>query len=198
MEIKSEEFFNEDAFLPGKKIPLGKTHPIKEITREIKEIFRELGYISVDSPEIETEDYNFNKLNIPKNHPARKMHDTFYFTSGKLLRTHTSSAQIRILEKNPNIEQKFLIIGPVYRRDVNDATHTSQFTQFEAFAVGKKINFLDLKRTIESFLRKIFKNNEQKIRFRYSYFPFTQPSVEVDVGCVICKSLGCSTCKKSG
>src|SRR5688572_27649193 len=138
-----------DIYLEGKKLPLGNLHPITQIVQQIYDIFLPLGYQIVESPEIETEEYNFNKLNIPVGHPARDMHDTFYFDTNLLLRTHTSNTQIRVLEKNPNQELKIITAGKVYRRDEDDATHTHQFTQVEGFVVGREVSFSQLKGTLE-------------------------------------------------
>lgn len=186
-----------DIYLEGKKIPLGNLHPLTQIIQKIYDILISLGYQIVESPEIETEEYNFNKLNIPPEHPARNMHDTFYLNDGLLLRTHTSNTQIRLLESNPNQELKVVSVGKVYRRDEDDATHTHQFTQLEGFVVGRKINFSHLKGTVELILKELF-GKEHPIRFRPSYFPFTEPSVEVDAQCFPCYGQGCHICKKSG
>jgi len=186
-----------DIYLIGKKNKLGSLHPIKKMIREIKDIFVDLGYRICNGSEIETEKYNFDNLNMPKNHPARKMHDTFYLNDNFLLRTHTSNVQTRIMEKNVNKDLKIISIGKVYRNDKEDATHTHQFTQLEVFSVGKKINFSSLKNTLLLFLGKIF-GFEHPIRFRPSYFPFTKPSIEVDAQCISCKGIGCNICKKTG
>ncbi|MCE8162842.1 MAG: phenylalanine--tRNA ligase subunit alpha [Candidatus Moeniiplasma glomeromycotorum] len=194
-----------DIYLEGKKLSLGNLHPITQIIYQIQDIFSTLGYQIVESPEIENEEYNFNKLNMPPGHPARDMHDTFYldFLSTNapqnklLLRTHTSNTQIRTLETNPNQELKIITAGKVYRRDEDDATHTHQFTQMEGFRVGRNISFTHLKGTLELILKELF-GNQYPFRFRPSYFPFTEPSVEVDVQCVQCRQKGCSVCKKTG
>jgi phenylalanyl-tRNA synthetase alpha chain len=196
--LEKKEWENKvDIYLEGKKFPLGNLHPITQIIQKVYDILIPLGYQVAESPEIETEEYNFNKLNIPPDHPARDMHDTFYLTNDLLLRTHTSNTQIRWLENNPNQELKVISAGKVYRRDEDDATHTHQFTQLEGFAVGKNINFSHLKGTVELVLKELF-GKEHPIRFRPSYFPFTEPSVEVDACCIPCQGKGCSLCKKTG
>ena len=194
---KNEKEKKIDIYLEGKKIPLGNLHPITQIIQKIYEILTPLGYQIVESPEVETEEYNFNKLNIPPDHPARDMHDTFYLNDGLLLRTHTSNTQIRLLENNPNQELRIISAGKVYRRDEDDATHTHQFTQLEGFAVGQNVNFSHLKGTIELLLKELF-GKDHPIRFRPSYFPFTEPSVEVDAQCIPCRGQGCNICKKTG
>lgn len=187
-----------DFNLEGKKIFLGSEHPINKITQQILNMFSSNGYQIVEGEELEIEEYNFNKLNIPKNHPARNMHDTFYFNNSNfLLRTHTSNIQVRMMEKYPNKELKIISAGKVYRRDEDDNTHTHQFTQIEGFVVGKDVNFSNLKFTIEMLLNNIF-GKGCAIRFRPSYFPFTNPSVEVDSSCFQCKGKGCNICKETG
>lgn len=186
----------------GKKINLGSIHPITKIINEIYDFFSYLGYEVIESSEIENEENNFDKLNMPADHPARGMHDTFYLENDNLLlRTHTSNTQIRVMRENPNKDLRVVSSGKVYRRDEDDATHTHQFTQLEVFSIGKGISFSNLKGTIESFLEKIFGRNHP-IRFRPSYFPFTEPSVEVDAKCVNCSSnktiKDCKVCKGTG
>jgi len=183
--------------LEGKKIPLGNLHPLTQIIQRIYDIFLHLGYQIAESSEIETEGYNFNKLNMPPEHSARDMHDTFYLNANLLLRTHTSNTQIRVMENNPNQELKVITAGKVYRRDEDDATHTHQFTQIEGFVVGQDISFSHLKGTLEIILKKLFGKNHP-VRFRPSYFPFTEPSVEVDAQCIQCQGKGCNICKKTG
>jgi phenylalanyl-tRNA synthetase alpha chain len=156
-----------------------------------------LGFQIVATPEVENEDNNFNKLNLPADHPARGMQDTFYLNHGLLLRTHTSNTQIRIMSAYPNQPLKVATIGKVYRRDDDDATHTHQFMQLEGFVVGEDISFAHLKGTIEAVLHQLF-GTDHPLRFRPSYFPFTEPSVEVDAGCVNCQGKGCNVCKQSG
>jgi len=186
-----------DIYLEGKKVSLGNLHPITQIIRRIYDTLIPLGYQIAEGPEIETEEYNFNKLNIPPNHPARDMHDTFYLNNNLLLRTHTSNTQIRLMESNPNQELKIISAGKVYRRDEGDKTHTHQFTQLEGFMIGQNVNFSHLKGTLELILKEIF-GKDHSIRFRPAYFPFTEPSVEVDAYCVSCQGQGCSICKQTG
>jgi phenylalanyl-tRNA synthetase alpha chain len=203
-ENEKENYPSENDYrLEGKKIKLGNVHPITKTIEEIQDIFSSLGYQNFDGPEVEKEEYNFDRLNIPENHPARGMHDTFYLNKldedGKklLLRTHTSNTQIHVLEKNSNKELKIISCGKVYRRDEDDSTHTHQFNQLEGFVVGKNISFSHLKGTLEFFLKKMFGENTS-IRFRPSYFPFTEPSIEVDAECIRCLGKGCNICKNSG
>lgn len=186
-----------DIYLEGKKLPLANLHPLTQITQKIYDIFLPFGYQITESAEIESEEYNFNKLNMPSEHPARDMHDTFYLNANLLLRTHTSNTQVRIMEENPNQELKIITAGKVYRRDEDDATHTHQFTQVEGFIVGRNVSFSQLKGTLELVLKKLFGENHP-IRFRSAYFPFTEPSVEVDAQCIQCQGSGCNICKKSG
>lgn len=187
-------------FLKGERIKTGREHPIKLMIKEICKIFTPLGYRIVETNEIENEWYNFDKLNIEKGHPARKKTDTFYFSEKILLRTHTSNSEIRIMKKNKNKEEnlKIISIGKVYRRDEDDATHTHQFTQLELFSISEESSLIELEKMIKLFIEKIFGKNKS-IRLRSSYFPFTEPSFEVDLECEICKKeKKCSICKKSG
>lgn len=186
-----------DIYLEGKKVPLTSLHPITQIIQKIYDIFLPLGYQVAESSEVETEECNFNKLNMPPEHPARDMYDTFYLNANLLLRTHTSNTQIRVMENNTNQELKVITAGKVYRRDEDDATHTHQFTQIEGFVVGRDISFSHLKGTLELVLKKLF-GEGHPIRFRPSYFPFTEPSVEVDAQCLPCQGKGCNICKKTG
>lgn len=168
-----------DVTMPGVSYPLGKSHPLQSTIDRILDIFVGLGYTVAEGPQIESDYYNFTALNTPEDHPARDMQDTFYFEDGSLLRTHTSSVQIRYMEKN---EPPIRIIAPgrVYRRDTVDATHSAVFHQIEILAVGKGLTFTDLKGTIKEFLRQMFGDDLPTV-FRASYFPFTEPSAEVDV-----------------
>jgi phenylalanyl-tRNA synthetase alpha chain len=184
--------------LPGKKLSLASLHPISQLIQKIYDIFLRLGYQIIEVPEIETEENNFTKLNMPPGHPARTMQDTLYLNQPNLLlRTHTTNVQSRILQTNPNQELRVISAGKVYRRDEDDATHTHQFTQVDCFVVGKDISFSHLKGTLEILVKELF-SVHQVIRFRPSYFPFTEPSVEVDASCVRCQAKGCEICKKSG
>ncbi len=175
---------------------LGSLHPITQTMKRIRDIFVSMGFSVMEGPEIELEEYNFDMLNIPKEHPAREMQDTFYVNKeGYLLRTHTSPVQIRaMLSQKPPIYM--IAPGKVYRRD-DDPTHSPMFHQVEGLAVDRDINFGHMKYTIETFLREFFKV-DVPVRFRASYFPFTEPSAEVDIGCVICGGGGCRVCKESG
>ncbi len=185
-----------DVSLPGRTTPLGGLHPVTRTLRRIESIFVQLGFEVAEGPEIEDEYYNFEALNIPAHHPARAMHDTFYFDNGKLLRTHTSPVQIRVMEKS---EPPYRIIAPgrVYRCD-SDVTHTPMFHQVEGLLVDEGISMADLMGTLDVFLQVFFERDDLPTRYRPSYFPFTEPSAEVDVQCVKCMGKGCRICKQSG
>ena len=185
-----------DLTLPGRAPWKGGLHPVTQVVEEICEIFRELGFSRVAGPEAETPDYNFQKLNFPLDHPAADMHDTFYLSPGALLRTHTSPMQARVMERvQPPV--RVLVPGVVYRRDPFDASHAPGFEQIEGLAVDEGITFTDFKATIALFVRRFF-GAQAKARFRPSFFPFTEPSAEVDVSCMICGGGGCSACKGTG
>jgi phenylalanyl-tRNA synthetase alpha chain len=192
---------HEDLSLPGVLRPLGSRHPLRQTFEEIERIFVSLGYTVVAGPEMETPYYNFEALNIPEHHPARDNMDTFYLATPPgaaplLLRTHTSPMQIRTMEKQqPPV--RIIVPGKVYRRDNPDATHGFMFQQIEGLAVDTDITFCDFKGTVEYFVRE-FLGPKVKTRLRPSYFPFTEPSVEVDATCVFCGGPGCSVCKQSG
>ena len=184
-----------DITIPGKKEDLGSLHPINLVRNELIEAFSGMGFEIYEGPEIELDEYNFRLLNIPQDHPARDMQDTLYITENILLRTQTSSGQARVMQaKNPPL--KILSPGKVYRAD-DDATHSPMFHQMEGLVVDKNITLCDLKGTLEAFLKKMFKD-DLKTRLRPSYFPFTEPSVEVDVTCFECKGKGCHLCKGTG
>jgi phenylalanyl-tRNA synthetase alpha chain len=184
-----------DLTLPGRRPPLGSLHPLTRVHDEIVEIFVGLGFSVAEGPEIESDYFNFEALNLPKDHPARDMQDTFYLTEDRLLRTHTSPVQIRTMQaQKPPL--RIIVPGKVYRRDA-DITHSPQFTQFEGLAVDRNISMADLKGTLELFAREMF-GPRSKIRFRPSFFPFTEPSAEVDVLCFLCGGEGCRVCKQSG
>lgn len=179
-----------------KKTPLGKIHPLNAIKRKAIDFFVSMGFIVTDSPEIETTYYNFDMLNIPFDHPAREMQDTFFVTDKIILRTQTSAGQIRTMETHkPPI--KMISPGRVFRSDEADATHTPCFHQLEGLVVDKGITMCDLKGILSSFAKHFF-SEDTKIRFRPSHFPFTEPSVEVDVSCVHCGGKGCNVCKGTG
>lgn len=184
-----------DATLPGKKISLGSMHPMTRILIEIQDIFYSMGYSVAEGPEIETDFFNFEALNIPMDHPSREMHDTFYLEGDYLLRTHTSPVQIHtMLAKQPPV--KIIAPGRVYRRDA-DASHSPVFHQVEGLYVDEGVTFADLKGTLEVFLKRMF-GESKKVRLRPSYFPFTEPSAEMDVQCVMCNGSGCRLCKGTG
>lgn len=192
---RSIEAESLDVTLPGKGIRYGKKHPLSIVMQEAKSIFLGLGYEIAQGPDIETEFYNFDGLNIPAHHPSRDMWSTLFIKDDILLRTHTSPVQIRTMEKR---KPPLAIIAPgrVYRRD-SDATHSPVFHQLEGFLVDKHVTFGDLKGTLTEFLRQMF-GKEKNVRFRPSFFPFTEPSAEVDVECVLCAGKGCRLCKDTG
>ena len=184
-----------DLSLPGRFLPFGTLHPVTQVMEEICSIFEGLGFAVAEGPDVETDHYNFEALNIPKHHPARDMHDTFYVTDSILLRTHTSPMQARIMEaQDPPL--RYIAPGKVYRCD-SDITHTPMFHQVEGFLVDREVSFADLKGVLTSFTHKMFER-ELALRFRPSFFPFTEPSAEVDIACVICEGKGCRVCKRTG
>ena len=186
-----------DITLPGRKPVLGHRHPITLTMDRIKRTFLHMGFDIAEGPEIENDYYNFEALNLPKDHPARDMQDSFYFSEEFLLRTQTSPMQARMMQSlPPNTPIRMIAPGKVYRRDY-DATHSPMFHQVEGLVVDKQISLADLKGTLELFLKEIF-GSSVKVRFRPSFFPFTEPSAEVDVSCVICGGKGCRVCKQSG
>jgi phenylalanyl-tRNA synthetase alpha chain len=184
-----------DITLPGKRPVTGRKHPVTIVFDEIIRIFSSLGFRVAEGPDIELDYYNFEALNIPKDHPARDMQDTFYVRPGVVLRTHTSPVQIRIMEREaPPI--RIIAPGAVYRHD-QDISHTPMFHQVEGLMVDRNVRFSDLKGVLTMFVHEMFGQNVP-VRFRPSYFPFTEPSAEVDIGCVICKGEGCNVCKRTG
>ncbi|MGM0365426.1 MAG: phenylalanine--tRNA ligase subunit alpha [Actinomycetota bacterium] len=184
-----------DLSLPGRRPSTGSKNIISAVIEEIEDIFIGMGFDIAQGPEVETDYYNFEALNTPQDHPARSLHDTFFVSDDVLLRTHTSPVQIRHMEKNkPPVY--IIVPGKVYRRDY-DVSHTPMFTQIEGLVVDKGINFGNLKWTLETVARKIF-GKERQVRFRPHYFPFTEPSAEVDVSCKICEGAGCRVCSGSG
>jgi phenylalanyl-tRNA synthetase alpha chain len=185
-----------DLTLPGRGRWRGGLHPVTQVVEEICGIFEGLGFAKVSGPEVETVEYNFTKLNTPLDHPAADMHDTFYLADGVVLRTHTSPVQARVMERfAPPI--RVIVPGTVYRRDPFDASHAPAFEQLEGLAVDEGITFLDFKATISEFARRFF-GPTTRTRFRPSFFPFTEPSAEVDVSCQLCGGSGCSACKRTG
>ena len=187
-----------DVTLPGVNFKSASKHPMNIVVDEIIDIFLPLGYTVVEGPEVETDKFNFEYLNIPENHPARAMQDTFYITPTLLLRTQTSGLQARAMQANTaKTPVKIICPGKVYRRDNDDATHSHQFMQCEGLVVGEKVTMADLKGTLTTLASKIF-GDKLAVRFRPSFFPFTEPSVEVDVQCFKCGGKGCNLCKGSG
>ena len=185
-----------DISLPGKKFDRGTMHPINLILKEIEDVFLGLGFKIEEGPEIELDYYNFEALNIPKDHPARDDQDSFFVNNEVLLRTHTSPVEIRVMEKQqPPI--RIIATGKCYRRDSTDSTHSPMFHQIEGLAVDKNITFGDLKGVLTVFVQRIF-GKDRKVRFRPGFFPFTEPSAEVDVSCLLCKGRGCRSCGYTG
>jgi phenylalanyl-tRNA synthetase alpha chain len=184
-----------DVTLPGRRLPRGRLHPLNRIMAEVCDIFLHLGFEVVEGPEVELDWYNFEALNLPPDHPARDMQDTFYFNDKVLLRTHTSPMQIRTMEqRQPPV--RIIAPGKVYRRD-SDITHSPMFHQVEGLLVDKGVTFADLKGVLTAFVHQMF-GPEVGVRFRPSYFPFTEPSAEVDIECVMCGGHGCRVCKATG
>ncbi|MBR6710995.1 MAG: phenylalanine--tRNA ligase subunit alpha [Selenomonadaceae bacterium] len=187
-----------DVTLPGRRVPLGHLHPLTLTLNRIKDIFLDMGFSIEEGPEIEKDYYNFEALNLPKDHPARDMQDSFYITEDILMRTQTSPVQARTMQSHePNSPIRMIAPGRVYRRDDYDASHSPMFTQVEGLVIDKGISLADLKGTLELFLQQIF-NDKVQVRLRPSFFPFTEPSTEVDVSCVMCHGNGCSVCKGTG
>lgn len=188
-----------DVTLPGREHVVGTTHLLTRVLEELEDLFISMGYRVEQGPEVETDLYNFGKMNLPKDHPARDMQDTFYISEDVLLRTQTSPVQARVMEQHDFTQGPLKMIGPgkVYRRDDDDATHSHQFQQIEGLVIDKHITMGDLKGTLEVVARQMF-GAERTIRLRPSYFPFTEPSVEVDVSCFKCQGTGCSVCKQTG
>lgn len=204
LELAQEKKLNEellkdkiDLTLPGTNYLSGYQNPFYKVIKEIEDIFIGMGYSIEDGPEVDKDHYVFELLNIPKDHPARDMQDTFYIDEETLLRSHTSSIQAHVMEKAHGQPIKIICPGKTYRRDDDDMTHSHQFAQVEGLVIDKNINLGNLKSTLELFAKKMF-SKDTKVRFRSSYFPFTEPSVEVDVSCFNCKGKGCPICKNSG
>ena len=185
-----------DVTLPGRGTGMGGLHPITLALERIQSLFHSVGFTVASGPEIETDFYNFTALNIPEDHPARAMHDTFYLESGALLRTHTSPVQIRYMQTN---QPPLRIIAPgrVYRCD-SDVTHTPMFHQVEGLWIDETVSFADLKGVLADFMRNFFEREDLAVRFRPSFFPFTEPSAEMDIGCVMCGGEGCRVCSHTG
>lgn len=201
-QLEEERIASEriDVTLPGRRHPRGAMHPIQKGIHEMTAIFQQLGFLVAEGPEVEDEFHNFDALNIPPEHPARAMHDTFFFADGHLLRTHTSPVQIRAMQAmvKRGEEPPLAVVAPgrVYRCDY-DMTHSPMFHQVEVFQVGSKLSMAHLKGILKFFLSSYF-GRELPIRLRPSYFPFTEPSAEVDIGCVFCEGKGCRVCKQTG
>ena len=205
-ELKLEELNKKlekekiDITLPSNKIKRGSIHPINRVIEDLEDLFVSMGYDVVEGPELETDEFCFERLNLPKGHPARDMQDSFYITEEHLLRTQTSSVQaITMIANTEKSPIRIITVGKTYRRE-DDATHSHQFNQIEGLVIDKKetkVSFADLKGTLEVFVRKIIGENLD-IRFRPSYFPFTEPSYEVDVTCFKCQGKGCNLCKQTG
>ena len=195
---KNERLANEviDITLPGKKNVLGNRHPLELTIEKMKNIFMSMGFTVEDGPEVELDHYNFEALNIPKNHPARSEQDTFYINDNLVLRTQTSGVQVRTME-NQTPPIKMISPGKVYRSDSVDATHSPIFYQMEGLVIDKGVTFADLKGTLDLFYKKMFGENV-KTKFRPHHFPFTEPSAEMDVTCFVCGGKGCNVCKGSG
>ncbi len=187
-----------DVTLPGRPVNKGNHHPLTRVVEEIEDLFIGMGYTVAEGPEVESDYYNFEALNLPKSHPARDMQDSFYITDEILMRTHTSPVQARTMEKHKGQGPvKIICPGKVYRRDNDDATHSHQFQQIEGLVIDENISMSDLKGTLDVFAKKVF-GQDREIRLRPSFFPFTEPSVEVDISCKICGGKGCSVCKQTG
>jgi len=188
-----------DVTLPGVPVKQGQPHVLEQVIDQIEKLFLGMGYQVVDGPEVEEDHYNFEMLNLPKDHPARDMQDTFYITNSILMRTQTSPVQARTMEKHDFSQGPLKMISPgkVYRRDTDDATHSHQFHQVEGLVIDKHITMADLKGTLQQLAKNLF-GEEREIRMRPSYFPFTEPSAEVDVSCFKCGGKGCAVCKYTG
>ena len=185
-----------DVTLPGRQQAAGSLHPVTRTLQRIEDLFAQMGFSVAEGPEIEDDFHNFEALNIPESHPARAMHDTFYFPDGRLLRTHTSPVQVRVMQaQKPPL--RVIAPGRVYRCD-SDLTHTPMFHQVEGLMVDEHVTFTDLKAILIDFLQSFFESDKLQVRFRPSYFPFTEPSAEADIQCVMCGGEGCRVCSQTG
>ena len=193
-KLESEKI---DVTLPGLSVPTGGIHPLMQTVMDLEDLYISMGYSVAEGPEVETDEYCFEKLNLPKGHPARDMQDTFYINPELLLRSQTSPVQVRTMLEKKGEPIKIICPGKVYRRDADDATHSHQFMQCEGLVLGSDITMADLKGALLEMARKMF-DKDRQIRLRPSFFPFTEPSVEVDVSCGLCGGKGCPTCKNSG
>ena len=185
-----------DVTLPGRGLGMGGLHPVTRTQQRIEALFRSIGFSVAEGPEIESDFYNFTALNIPENHPARAMHDTFYVDDQHVLRTHTSPVQVHYMQ-NHQPPLKIIAPGRVYRCD-SDVTHTPMFHQVEGLWVDEQVNFAELKGVLADFMQRFFERDDLKVRFRPSFFPFTEPSAEMDIGCVMCGGTGCRVCSHTG
>ena len=185
-----------DITVPGEKLAVGHLHPLTLVKRDIEEIFQRMGFSVISGPEIETEFYNFDALNIPADHPARDLWDTFYLENKLLLRTHTSPVQIRFMEKN-NPPFQIIVPGRIFRHEATDASHEINFYQVEGLMVGKEVSVANFRAVIQEFFSRFF-GKPVKIRLRPSFFPFVEPGFEIDMSCLVCGGKGCSTCSKTG
>ncbi|WP_209122047.1 phenylalanine--tRNA ligase subunit alpha [Alkalihalobacillus sp. BA299] len=187
-----------DVTLPGRPVAKGARHPLTAVVEHVEDVFIGMGFEVAEGPEVETDYYNFEALNLPKDHPARDMQDSFYITNELLLRTHTSPVQARTMEKYKGQGPvKIICPGKVFRRDDDDATHSHQFMQIEGLYIDENVRMSDLKGVLDTFAKRYF-GEDRTIRLRPSFFPFTEPSVEVDVSCGICGGKGCRVCKQTG
>ena len=193
-EVEEKEWI--DITAPGKRPILGHLHPLTQVKRKTEEIFQAMGFSAVEGPEVETEWYNFDALNIPEEHPARDVWDTFYLKNKLVLRTHTTPVDVRHMEKN-NPPLRIITIGRCFRHEATDASHEVNFYQLDGLMVGKDISVANFKATIQEFFRRFFERPIE-IRMRPSYFPFTEPSFEVDMTCLVCGGKGCSSCQRTG
>ena len=185
-----------DVTLPGRQQPAGSLHPVTRTLQRVEDLFSQMGFSVAEGPEIEDDFHNYEALNIPESHPARAMHDTFYFPDGTLLRTHTSPVQVRVMQAHkPPL--RVIAPGRVYRCD-SDLTHTPMFHQVEGLMVDEQVTFTDLKAILIDFLKSFFESEALQVRFRPSYFPFTEPSAEADIQCVMCGGEGCRVCSQTG
>ena len=200
LKVKTQQEAEEkewiDVTAPGKRPVLGHLHPLTQVRRKTEEIFQAMGFSVIEGPEMETEWYNFDALNIPKDHPARDAWDTFYLENNLLLRTHTTPVDVRYMEKN-NPPLKIITIDRCFRHEATDASHETNFYQIDGLMVGKDISVANFKAMIQEFFQKFFEKPVE-IRIRPSYFPFTEPSFEVDMTCLVCGGKGCSACQKTG
>jgi len=185
-----------DVTLPGREITIGRRHVLATLMEEIREIFHGMGFSVAEGPHVEDDYHNFEALNIPRGHPAREMHDTFFLSGTMLLRTHTSPVQVRVMQSTPP-PIRMIFPGRVYRNEAIDASHGSEFTQCEILYVDEGVSFRDLRGCLEAFVTRLF-GRETAVRFRPSYFPFTEPSAELDISCLLCHGSGCSACKQTG